>query len=310
MHGEKGLSNLMPGANGLSKLLDQAGQEKKAAALAENSEIVEDRQIIEPASGAGAHLGSHRRFWRGCSKSTEKREKLKSNLGDHYFGGKSQEGVYQTLINLMPPHSVFVEAYLGAGAIMRNKKPAQMNVGIDLDPVVISAWKDHELASKGKLKLIEGSAIPVLQNWLGFSPDTLVFCDPPYLAETRRSDQKRYNCEMLSKADHIELLKAILSLSCMVMICGYPSDLYEQFLSDWRTVDYFSTDRAGNRRLERVWLNFAETDELHDFRFLGANFREREKIRRKQKRLKAKLEKMPRLERLALFAVIDELRNK
>ena len=37
-----------------------------------------------------------------------------------YPGGKNGAGVYQTLINLIPPHDTYIETYLGGGAIMRS----------------------------------------------------------------------------------------------------------------------------------------------------------------------------------------------
>ena len=52
-----------------------------------------------------------------------------------YPGGKSGAGVFQTIINLMPPHDVYVEPFLGGAAVMRMKRPASLNIGIDLvDP--------------------------------------------------------------------------------------------------------------------------------------------------------------------------------
>jgi len=36
-----------------------------------------------------------------------------------YPGGKSGAGVYQTIINRMPPHRVYIEPFLGGAAIMR-----------------------------------------------------------------------------------------------------------------------------------------------------------------------------------------------
>jgi site-specific DNA-adenine methylase len=55
-----------------------------------------------------------------------------------YPGGKNGAGVYQTIINLMPPHDVYIEPFLGGGAIMRQKRPALLNIGVDLDPGAIA----------------------------------------------------------------------------------------------------------------------------------------------------------------------------
>ena len=58
-----------------------------------------------------------------------------------YPGGKNAPGVYQTIINLMPPHAVYIEPFLGSGAILRLKRPARINIGIDTDPQVIEQWQ-------------------------------------------------------------------------------------------------------------------------------------------------------------------------
>ena len=60
-----------------------------------------------------------------------------------YPGGKSGPGVYHRLINLMPPHAVYCEPFLGGGAVMRLKRPAAYNIGVDLDSGVIAAWRSH-----------------------------------------------------------------------------------------------------------------------------------------------------------------------
>ncbi len=65
--------------------------------------------------------------------------KIKDNRST-YPGGKGGSGVYQQIINLIPPHDVYIETHLGAGSILRHKRPAPLNIGIDLDPKVIECW--------------------------------------------------------------------------------------------------------------------------------------------------------------------------
>ena len=67
---------------------------------------------------------------------------IKNALTISYPGGKGGAGVYQTIINLIPPHKTYIETHLGGGAIMRHKKPAAYNIGIDVDPGVIAKWND------------------------------------------------------------------------------------------------------------------------------------------------------------------------
>ena len=54
-----------------------------------------------------------------------------------YPGGKNGPGVYQRIISLMPPHQTYIEPFLGGGAIMRLKRPASLNIGIDRDRVPV-----------------------------------------------------------------------------------------------------------------------------------------------------------------------------
>lgn len=51
-----------------------------------------------------------------------------------YPGGKAGAGVFHRIINLMPPHQVYIEPFLGDAAVMRAKRPAALNIGLDLDP--------------------------------------------------------------------------------------------------------------------------------------------------------------------------------
>lgn len=88
------------------------------------------------------------------------------------------------------------------------------------------------------------------------------------------------------------------------MISGYWSELYAQTLKDWRTLSFPGVTRGGPAR-EYLWTNFPEPVELHDYRYLGAGFRERERIKRKKQRWAEKLRKMPLLERLALLAAVN-----
>jgi site-specific DNA-adenine methylase len=55
-----------------------------------------------------------------------------------YSGGKG--GCYWNLINLIPPHSLYVSAFLGNCAVWRFMRPAARRVGIDKNPAVIDAW--------------------------------------------------------------------------------------------------------------------------------------------------------------------------
>ena len=110
-----------------------------------------------------------------------------------------------------------------------------------------------------------------------FEGSELIYSDPPYLRRTRTSKQRyRFDYE---EADHIELLELLKAVSCQVMVSGYRSALYEEWLGGWRRVELQVMNHAGVRT-ECVWMNFAP-DRLHWARYAGKNFTDRQRIKRK-----------------------------
>ena len=75
-------------------------------------------------------------------------------------GGKGS--TYQTFINLIPPHEVYIESHLGGGAIMRYKRIAKRNIGVEINPKVIEMWENLDQTD---LELVNGDAITFLKNY-------------------------------------------------------------------------------------------------------------------------------------------------
>ena len=103
------------------------------------------------------------------------------------------------------------------------------------------------------------------QDWRGIlaqydTPDTLFYCDPPYIQETR--GQHRYAHE-LTLADHMDLVNALLGLQGMVVLSGYAHPIYAPLEAagwarqDWavacNTVETGSETRPA--RVESVWIS-------------------------------------------------------
>lgn len=214
-----------------------------------------------------------------------------------YPGGKG--GIYQKLINIIPPHEVYIETHLGGGAVMRKKKPAKINIGIDIDSNVIEMWSST--TTPKNLELFCSDTIEYLKEYR-FTGKEFVYCDPPYLRDTRKKYYPLYKHEYTVE-QHIELLKLIKSLPCMVMISGYKSPLYIESLKKWYHHSFQAKTHHGTA-IEWIWMNYPPPDELHDYRYLGDNFRERELIKRKTKGWLMRLEKMPVLERQAILSAI------
>jgi len=223
-----------------------------------------------------------------------------------YPGGKGTFGVYQTIINCLPPHEVYVEAFLGAGAVLRHKRLASLSIGIDIDSAVIEGWATRTSSS---FQIIHADALQLLAQWNWSDQDrrqTLVYCDPPYLGDVRRSARSTYKHDFAAAEQHADLLGILVALPCMVVLSGYRSTLYESFLGKWRQLDFSTVNRAGQKAVETLWMNYPAPTALHDYRYLGTNFRERERIKRKRMRWRARLASMTQLERRAIFWAIQE----
>jgi hypothetical protein len=213
-----------------------------------------------------------------------------------YPGGKGGSGVYQKLINLIPPHETYIETHLGGGAIMKKKGAAKKNIGIDIDPEVAKRWN----GVPGVI-VINTDATRFLKEYQ-FRGREFVYADPPYLMETRKSG-KLYNFEYTDD-QHIELLDVLVDLPCMVMVSGYWSDLYAKRLKEWNVRLFEAATRQG-LATEWVWFNYPDPVELHDYSFLGDTFRDRERIKRKRQRWVKRLMSMSALERNALLESLN-----
>lgn len=72
---------------------------------------------------------------------------------------------------------------------------------------------------------------------------------------------------------------------------------------------YQARTRGGTMATEWLWMNYPEPTELHDYRYLGDNFRQRERFNRIRRNMLAKLERMEQIERFAILASIAEYRD-
>jgi hypothetical protein len=176
--------------------------------------------------------------------------------------------------------------------------------GIAVTGEVRSQDPTFRTSEGAQYSLFRGSGLDLLELASLFKPADLVYCDPPYLLETRKG-RALYEYEMTA-VDHRRLLRAIRRLPCMVMISGYWSSLYADFLKGWQSIHFESMTRGGHTATEWLWFNFPEPVELHDYRYLGTNFRERERIKRKKSRWVGRLTTMPILERRALLSAITD----
>jgi DNA adenine methylase len=214
-----------------------------------------------------------------------------------YPGGKGK--TYQHLINLMPPHEVYIETHLGGGAVLRNKRPASRNIAIDLDLRPLQAWTP---VPRLDVELVHGRAEDYLAVFQ-FSGEELVFCDPPFHPSTRR--RKNVYTFDYTVEDHERLLALLMNLPCKVMLSGYDNPLYDSTLAVWNQHTFAAKTHTGLRQ-ETVWFNFEPPHHLHDSRYIGSNFRDRQCAKRRMQRLQNKFASMDPVERAAFMQWLHE----
>ena len=225
-----------------------------------------------------------------------------------YPGGKNGSGVPQAIINQIPPHEYFIEGFFGGGAITRLKRPAACSIGIDADAAPIT---NFDAATVPGLKLVHANFLKWMQDHrpMLMVRHTMLYLDPPYLFSTRKSKRPIYKHEFGTEQQHGELLEAIIPLNCRVAISGYYSDLYAELLRDWRVVTFTGMTRGGGTATEYLWMNYREPLELHDYRYLGEGYRQRQDIKRQKQRWLRNLAAMTPTKRQAMMAAIDEFKT-
>ena len=105
-----------------------------------------------------------------------------------------------------------------------------------------------------RLRMVQIEHKPALDLIEKFDfPNVFMYVDPPYVLSTR--SQKQYAHEMYDE-DHEVLLKALLRSSAKIMISGYESKLYNDYLHNWEKRQFSSCAEGGLPRTEIIWMNY------------------------------------------------------
>lgn len=102
-------------------------------------------------------------------------------------------------------------------------------------------------------------AVDVINKW--DSPDTLFYCDPPYLAETRHEGSRDIYGHEMSDEEHCRLAETLRNCKGMVVLSGYRSPLYDELYHDWHRQEFEIANHASGgtikqRKIECVWMNY------------------------------------------------------
>lgn len=78
-------------------------------------------------------------------------------------GAKAGAGIYQRIINQIPPHKFYLEPFLGTGAVMWAKLPAHRDVGVDINGVTMSAAQKRFAGRRGT-QFLQMSGLTLLES--------------------------------------------------------------------------------------------------------------------------------------------------
>lgn len=106
-------------------------------------------------------------------------------------------------------------------------------------------------------KIFNKPALEMIEEYDG--EDSFFYLDPPYLPETRVT-KKAYEYEMTYE-QHEDLLKTIVCCKSKVLISGYKSELYQDYLKNWKftyrdIANHASQTKTKTRKIECLWRNY------------------------------------------------------
>jgi len=144
-------------------------------------------------------------------------------------------------------------ATLGRWANCKNTSRAGMSG-------VVSRWLggvealDEIAARLLRVQIENRPAVDVIK--LYDSSDTLFYCDPPYLHETR-GDKNAYGFEM-DIAAHKELADVLQKARGKVAVSGYRCDVMDRFFKGWRRFDAPKKQCHSIKQIrqECLWMNY------------------------------------------------------
>jgi DNA adenine methylase len=143
-------------------------------------------------------------------------------------------------------------------------------------------WRNYPEALEGIIERLRGVVIenrPASQVMLTHDTKaTLNYIDPPYPAGTRheRWSGNAYRYEM-SDNDHREMARVLHGLQGMVVVSGYPCELYDiELFPTWQRIQRDAYADGASKRTEVLWLSPNTTKALQQTKLQLVLFRDEE----------------------------------
>lgn len=203
-----------------------------------------------------------------CLQDPQKAERLRELLTITPFARKEFELAYRPAKDpVEQARRLVIRSYMGFGSDGHN---VEIKTGFRADSdrsntTPAHDWVNYSGAITGITERMAGvviesrPALDVLRR--ADRPDALHYLDPPYLPDVRSKKSRRgklkyhaYSHEM-TVDDHVEMIEAARALEGMVLISGYPSELYDEKLRGWARDEKKSLADGARPRIEVLWAN-------------------------------------------------------
>jgi DNA adenine methylase len=123
---------------------------------------------------------------------------------------------------------------------------------------VVDDWRriGHLRQIVERLQMVQvenGEALDIIKRY--DTPNTLFYVDPPYVMQCRSERWQRAYFHEMTDMDHELLANCLQAVKGMVIISGYPSELYDRLYAGWKCET--KADRKENLKasVECLWIS-------------------------------------------------------
>lgn len=157
-----------------------------------------------------------------------------------------------------------VRSFMGFGSNGHNRKTGFRSNSNRSGTTPAHDWVNYPGALSRTIERLQGVVVmngDAKQVMGGHDGDeTLHYVDPPYLPETR--DKGGDYAHEMTVEQHEELLRFLQTLKGMVVLSGYPSEMYDNALDGWRRIERKALADGAAERTEVLWINPAAASAL------------------------------------------------
>lgn len=236
------------------------------------SEMPKHRVYVEPFGGAGSVLirkpRCYAEVWNDLDGHvvnlfqvlrSDRASELVEMLRLTPFASDEFQQAYQpTDCPVEKARRLVIRSFMGFGSNGHNRLTGFRSNSNRLGTTPAHDWINYPDALVAVIERLKGvvvlnrDACEVMAGHDG--PETLHYVDPPYVMDTRSDAGADYAHEM-DDSDHENLLDFLDGLTGMVMLSGYPHEIYDTRLAHWTRITRKALADGAKTRTEVLWLN-------------------------------------------------------